>query len=79
MSGDLLDANSATATQGDIDMVQTMLDRWKNSYSVDAGDYADLEDMASKVCRHLQDNPGVGRGTWRDFKVAQGWVDANDI
>jgi len=79
LSGDLLAANDAVAVQADIDMVQTMLDRWKNSYGIVAGDYANLEAMAAKVCRHLQDNPGLGRGLWRDLKVAQGWISADSI
>jgi hypothetical protein len=74
MSGNLLAANSATAVQGDIDIIQTMLNRWKNSYNISVGDYSNLEAMASKIRRHFENNPTSGRNIWQDFKVAQGWI-----
>ena len=75
MTGDLLSADAAAPTQADRDLIQSMLDRWKNSYTIDPGDNQNLEDMAAKICRYREDNIAtVTRGIWHDFKVEQGWA-----
>lgn len=80
MSDDLLAADDAEPTQDDIDTVQSMLDRWKNSYDIDPADYDNLEDMAAKICKYREDNKEtVSRGIWHDFKVEQGWVSGSII
>ncbi len=80
MTEDLLSADAATPTQADRDMIQSMLVRWKNSYTIDGTDDQNLEDMAAKICRYREDNKAtVSRGIWTDFKVTQGWITDSEI